>query len=73
MSKSSVSFGLVGIRFQGVWRGISCNIITVGSSNLADLMCVSMGFQKAVPGSIKSVAAMNNFSFSVCQSKYVNT
>ena len=56
----STSFGVVGIYFKKKWRAIGSKSIFPGASNLADLMCRSLGFQKAASNGIKTANAYGN-------------
>ena len=66
---TSVSFGIIGIYFNKHWRAIGNATISQGASYLADLMCISLGFQKAVSGSIKTAQAVEQYTFSACQER----
>ena len=55
----STSFGVVGIFFKE-WRAIGSKSLFPGASNLADLMCRSLGFQKAASNGIKTANAYGN-------------
>ena len=63
----SASFGIVGIRLNNRWRGIKADQLTEGASNIADLMCVSSGYQRSIPGSIGTVQAFaGTYTFKKC-------
>ncbi len=62
---TSTSFGVVITSFNKKEKAIGYHAVSVGSSDLADIMCASMGYQKSVPGSVmtaKALAGMYNFS-----------
>jgi len=56
----STSFGVVGIFFKKKWRAIGSKTSFEGASNLADLMCHSLGFQKAATNGVKPAIAFGN-------------
>ena len=63
----SISFGVVGMHLNGHWRGIGADKLTEGASNIADLMCISLGYQRSVPGSIGTVKAYaGSYTFNEC-------
>ena len=66
----STSFGIVGIHFNGHWRAIGADKLTEGASNVADLICVSLGYQRSVPGSIGTVKAYaGSYTFNECANR----
>ena len=65
----STSFGVVGIHLNGRWRGIGADQLTEGASNIADLMCISLGYQRSVPilGTVKAFAG--TYTFTKCAAR----
>ena len=68
-SVTSTSFGTISIIFDKVYKAIGNNSISAGVTNLANLMCYSMGFQKAVSGSVMTAKALDMYTFSSCNSR----
>ena len=66
-SVTSTSFGIISINFDKVWKAIGNSSISAGVTNLANLMCYSMGFQKAVSGSVMTAKALDMYTFSTCR------
>ena len=67
----STSFGVVGIHLNDHWRGIGADKFIKGASNIADLMCISLGYQRSVPsiGTVKALAG--TYTFTKCAERLV--
>ena len=67
----STSFGVVGIHLNNQWRGVGADKFTKGASNIADLMCISLGYQRSVPsiGTVKAFAG--TYTFTKCAERLV--